>query len=657
MANHPLHRVLRLVRRTACAPGDPDSDAHLLDRFTHGRDGEAFALLVRRHGPFVLRVCRRVLRDEHLAEDAFQATFLVLARKAASVRRGEALAGWLGRVAFRAALRARSQSLPHRAALSLPADVPGPEAAGVGPDVRALLDEEVGRLPEKYRALVALCYWEGKTYEEAAALLGRPPGTVAGWLARARQLLRRRLVVRGLAPAVTAAALAAAPTPSRAALPAGAASPRAVALMEGVIREMFLNKVRRAAILLLALAIAGTAVGVALRASPVVTPAPEEPTRPAAQAEPAPKPPEDPKKPTGSAPRVEMKLAATLEHGGGIAVVLFSPDGSHLFTAGSDANPPLVGGQSHNGRVKLWDLATGKEAKGPPTLRYGVQGAALSPDGRFLALSTNGYLLGPRGRPNLADPGELVVYDTTGKRAAVKFPGVSFDKRSLVFSPDGKTLAAGTSPQDRRGLELAPGGLIETWDVNAGKATASFKGHRGYVQAVAYSPDGTRLISASRYPTGSPPREVWKGELKLWDVASGKEQAALEGNTGQVWSVAFSPDGNLAASGDDDGVVRLWDVGQGKEVASLPGHKGAVYALAFSPDGKWLVSGAGDRNGERVPGELKVWDVATRKEMPALTGHGEPVVALAFDRGGTKLASADTGGVVKLWAVSAAGKP
>jgi HlyD family secretion protein len=107
MANHPLHRVLRLVRRTVCAPGDPDSDARLLDRFTHGGDGEAFALLVRRHGPFVLRVCRRVLRDEHLAEDAFQATFLVLARKAASVRRGAALAGWLGRVAFRAALRAQ----------------------------------------------------------------------------------------------------------------------------------------------------------------------------------------------------------------------------------------------------------------------------------------------------------------------------------------------------------------------------------------------------------------------------------------------------------------------------------------------------------------------------------------------------------------------
>jgi WD40 repeat protein len=352
-----------------------------------------------------------------------------------------------------------------------------------------------------------------------------------------------------------------------------------------------------------------------------------------------------------------MKLAKTLDHGGSVAAVLFNTDGTHLFTAGSDATAPLVGGQAHNGRVKRWDLATGKEAKGPPTLRYNVQSAALSLDGRLLAVATNGYLLGPRGRPNVADPGELVVYDTTGQRAAVKLRGVSFDQRGLVFSPDGKTLAAGTSPQDRRGQEMAPGGLIETWDVNSGKLAASFKGHRGYVQAVAYSPDGTRLLSSSRYPTGMPPREVWKGELKLWDVASGKEQAALGGECAQVWSVAFGPEGNLAASGGDDGAVRLWDVSKGQEVASLPGHNGAVYALAFSPDGKWLVSGGGNRNGERVPGELKVWDVTARKEVEALTGHGEPVVALAFDRGGTKLASGDTGGVVKLWTVGASGKP
>jgi WD40 repeat protein len=287
----------------------------------------------------------------------------------------------------------------------------------------------------------------------------------------------------------------------------------------------------------------------------------------------------------------------------------------------------------------------------------GVHGAALSPDGRLLAISTNGYLLGPRGRPAVADPGELVLYDTTGQRAALKLRGVSFDQRALVFSPDGKTLAAGSSPQDRRGLDMVPGGLVETWDVNSGKPGVSFKGHKGYVHAVAYSPDGTRLLSGSRYPTGMPPRQIWKGELKLWDVASGKEQVSLPGITSEVWSVAFSPEGTLAASGDDDGAVRLWDVVKGEEVASLPGHKGAVFALAFSPDGKWLVSAGGERNAERVPGELKVWDVAGRKEVDTLTGHGESVVALAFDRTGTKLASGDTAGVVKLWSVSSAAKP
>jgi RNA polymerase sigma factor (sigma-70 family) len=655
MANHPFHNVLRFIRRTGSAPADPGSDAHLLERFAAARDGEAFAVMVRRHGPLVLGVCRRVLADEHLAEDAFQATFLVLARKAASVRRGASLADWLGRVAFRVALRARKQWGPARTAEvpDLPDSTPShdPDSGG-----RSLLDEEVARLPERYRSLIALCYWEGKTYQEAAELLGRPPGTVAGWLARARRMLRRRLLARGVVPAVAAALLA---TPSGAdALPpslaestvkatlAGAAgnaalaSKRAVALMEGVIRTMFLNRLKIVAVCVMAFAALGTAAGLLLHGSP----ADRKPDQPRPE-------------PKGESPRPALKVASTFQHNGSVSAVIFSPDGEYLLTAGSDNNPELVNGQSHNGRVRLWQLTKGQEEAGPPPLRYGVLGAALGPDGRYLAVSTNGYLLGPAGRPTLADPGTLAVIDTTGKKATATLGGQAFDNRCLVFSPDGKTLAAGTSPQDVRGRLMQPGGVVALWDVDKGKLTASLKGHKGYVQSVAFSPDGKMLASSSNYATDVKPNSAWKGELKVWDVTTGKETASLQGHEGQVWAVAFSPDGKLLASGGDDGTVRLWDAVKGQEVATLKGHKAGVHTLAFSPDGKFLASGGGDPLAAKPAGELKLWDVATRAEAESLAEHKAPVFAVTFARDGKKLATADTDGVVKVWSLGAVAKP
>jgi WD40 repeat protein len=284
-----------------------------------------------------------------------------------------------------------------------------------------------------------------------------------------------------------------------------------------------------------------------------------------------------------------------------------------------------------------------------------VQGAALSPDGRYLAAATTGYLLGPRGRPAAADPGELVVLDTTGKEPAANLKGQSFSSYGLAFSPDGKTLAAAGGLQDRRGLEKAPGGVVALWDLSKRKETA-LRGHEGYVRAVAFSPDGKHLASASGVPPATP-RGPWKGELKLWDLAAGKEKAALGGLEGDVWCVAFSPDGALLASGGEKGVVRLWDVAKGREVAVLKGHKGSVVSLSFSPDGRLLASGGDDPSSDPPGGELKLWDVAGRKERETLGEHRQGVHALAFDRSGKRLASADSEGVVKVWAVTAAGKP
>jgi RNA polymerase sigma-70 factor (ECF subfamily) len=175
------------------------SDSQLLRRFAAGRDGQAFTVLVERHGPLVLSVCRRVLANEAEAEDAFQATFLVLARRAGRLRNPDLLGNWLYGVASRIARKART-ALNRRSAHEKQT-----RALAVSPaaspceddDARRVLAEELRRLPRTHRAAVGLCYLEGKTNAEAARLLRWPIGTVKGRLARARAMLRDRLALRG----------------------------------------------------------------------------------------------------------------------------------------------------------------------------------------------------------------------------------------------------------------------------------------------------------------------------------------------------------------------------------------------------------------------------------------------------------------------------
>ncbi len=178
------------------------SDADLLERFVQHKDESAFELLVWRHGPLVLGTCRRVLRDEQDAEDAFQATFFALARKAATISGGQSLSAWLFKVAYRIALRARS--LQARRKQEGPLVEEPVAAAGAEPahllawqELGPVLDKQIDRLPEKYRSVFILCILEGKTNEEAARELGCPKGTVLSRLARARERLRKWLGDRG----------------------------------------------------------------------------------------------------------------------------------------------------------------------------------------------------------------------------------------------------------------------------------------------------------------------------------------------------------------------------------------------------------------------------------------------------------------------------
>lgn len=245
-------RIARLLRRPTPEPGDPVSDAELLGRFVRSADQSAFELLVWRHAVMVFGVCRRIVRDEHLAEDAFQAVFMVLARKAGSVR-GSNLAGWLFRVARRVAVRARTRA-DTRATRETPlAAEPAapPDASG---EVLAILDEEIGRLPERFRLPVVLCYLGGRSTEEAARVLGCPRGTVLSRLATARTRLAARLTRRGVT--VPAALFTVAAVPSGLGAVAALVAPAmrlavgrsagvgsaAVVLADGVIMSMSIAK-------------------------------------------------------------------------------------------------------------------------------------------------------------------------------------------------------------------------------------------------------------------------------------------------------------------------------------------------------------------------------------------------------------------------------
>jgi RNA polymerase sigma factor (sigma-70 family) len=280
--------LLAFIRRIASSRSHSDlTDGELLQRFAVQREASAFTALMRRHGPMVLGVCQSVLHDTHDAEDVFQATFLVLVRKPKTIGKPASVASWLHGVAYRLAMKARSEAARRhsceRKAVTMRSCDPQEEV--IWRDLRPVLHQEVDRLPERYRLPFVLCYLEGKTNEEAAALLGWPKGTVLSSLSRARERLRRRLTRRGLTLASGLLASMCSPTAALADVPValaentlqsallfttgsgavGGIGAPVLAYAEGMLHATFVAKVKWTAVILLALTAVGLGAGVAYR--------------------------------------------------------------------------------------------------------------------------------------------------------------------------------------------------------------------------------------------------------------------------------------------------------------------------------------------------------------------------------------------------------
>jgi RNA polymerase sigma factor (sigma-70 family) len=670
MADARLGTVLRHVRRLALpAHTQGLSDAQLLERFRAGREESAFAALMQRHGGLVWGVCRNVLGHAQDAEDAFQATFLVLARQAAAVRDGATVAGWLHGTAYRIAMRAKRDAARRRTHEGRAKPAAAPSSEGAWRELQAALDDEVQALPDRQRAVFALCVLEGKSHAEAAAALGWKEGTVSGTLARARAQLRGRLARRGIAlsalltglvvarQSATAAPALAGPT-LRAALGTAAVSPRVAALVKGVTDTMMSTKMKAVTALLLTVAIAAGAGAVARQAPPP----PAEPDRAApARADEKAKPSADAQGDPLPDGAVDRLGTVRFRHDGDVDAFALSPDGKTLATAGRST-------------IVLWDAATGKERSriASPAV---VRSLTFTPDGKSLASGADDNTIrlwdGATGKEQRKFEGHEAREE---KEIGSKWVGVY----RLLFAPDGKTLVS-------RGAD----NTVRVWDAGTGKQLHRFEGVSGFYRALALSPDGKTLAATvGDFKSGPSELRLWDpatgrelrrlpqkgtatclafsadgktlamglgpkgwdqpGDLVLWDASTFKEVRTLKGHTKWVTAAAFSPDGKTLFTGSYDAKPRLWDAGAGKELAVL-GTRLPVYDAAFSSDGKLLVA----QTGNITDHAIRVWDVATRKEVGRLAGHQSAVSVLAFSADGKSLASGSADATVGLWDLAA----
>lgn len=630
------------------------SDRELLERFTASTDEAAFAALVDRHGPMLRGICHRMLDDTSLADDVLQATFIVLARKAGSIRQRESLAAWLVRVAQRIGRKARlSEAARTRREKRVAAR--RSEAAQVESswnELLRVLDEELAQIPERHRAALLLCYLEGRTQDEAAKLLGCSLSTLRRHLERGRKLLRARMIRRGatlgaglFATFLATSACSALTQELAQALRVSATAqtkwnplPASVAVLaNGGIR--MLNSARLYSWVVIAVAAGGIIMaavwtfGVPVRAGETIDRIP-----PIHAANPdaknlASEPPIEPvvlrdqfnsPLPKGALARLG---AIDFRHGriNYGASLTFTLDGKHLVSTGG-------------GWVRRWDVATGDAIVNIGDGWRTDQGIdTVSPDGK--RARTSGSEPTPRG-------GSIWVwtdYDLdTGKQlqtSKVEFPLDTHDGHALpgLRSPDGKTYA-----------EVNYNGKLTLWDGD-GKFTHHVVPAQGKFTALAFTPDSKFAVIGDD-----------NHRFHVFDLATGKSQRSFGQEQGNaIVCMTISPDGksliaasakagrNVPLSWPHDRWLEIWNLKDGTVAKRLEfPDEGSVPTLLFSPDNRTAIAGIRGKQGPVV----RTWDVASGKLGP-VAGEGDHAIGLtlAVSPDGKTLATMNDDGVIRLW--------
>jgi RNA polymerase sigma factor (sigma-70 family) len=481
-----LQRVVKNLRQCLSRSESAHvSDRELLARYLADQDEGAFAALVKRHGAMVLSIARRVLRHVQDAEDAFQATFLILARKAPSIRKHESVSSWLHSVAFRVAYRLRG-----KAARQTMRQRPLPDVAQDGGaaelswrEAQFVLDEELNRLDETDRAPLLLCYRQGRTQDEAAQQLGWSLSVFRGRLERARQRLRARLVRRGLsfaavllATGVADAGAAAVPASlvsstvtaatGGALASAGAVSARAAILAQGVIQTMFVSKIKLAALGLLTLTVFGASTGlVAYRSLADEPRGAQAAAQPDQSAKPATKEESELAKLRQEVDRLRRELDRTqvdlkraLDEIKVLRTQALLKLDTDLAVRAAAAKALGVIGKEQQEK---------KDAEKPKDAKPAASPTAASPDGRVFAVATDKMF--------------SLFEAATGKEMA-RCLGHKGAVSALVFSGDGKIVASGSKDK-----------TVGLWDVPTGRQLRRIEVPNP-VTALLFSGDGRNII-------------------------------------------------------------------------------------------------------------------------------------------------------------------